>query len=72
MSNEPINATIDSSEEQQSNDAVASGGKQTPLDPAQRKTGQGTSMDTRDGAAPEAPGARSETPGAPNQGTEAR
>lgn len=71
MSNEPINATIDSNDEQE-NDAVASGGKQTPLKPSERKTGQGTSADTRDGAEAEAPGARSETPGAPNQGTESR
>lgn len=66
MSNEPINATIDSDDGE--NTAVASGGQQTPLDPEQRKTGRGTSMDTRDGAEAEAPGARSDTPGSPNQG----
>ena len=52
---------------------AASGGKQTPVDPMQRKTGQGDSQDTRDGAAAEAPGAKNAgTPGDPNQGTEAR
>jgi len=71
MSNEPMNATIDSNDENE-NDAVASGGKQTPLNPADRKTGSGTSMETQEGAGPEAPGARSETPGSPNQGTESR
>ena len=66
-----MNATIDSNDTQE-NDAVASGGKQTPLKPSERKTGQGTSAAVKDGAEPEAPGARSETPGAPNQGTESR
>lgn len=47
-------------------------GKQTPLQGGNRKTGQGTNMDTREDAEPEAPGARSDTAGAPNQGTEAR
>lgn len=51
---------------------AAEGGKQTRLDPMQRKTGQETSEDTRSGAEPEAPGARNEVPGDPNQGTDAR
>ena len=52
---------------------VADGGKQTPIDPSQRKTGMGTSQDTRSGAEPEAPGSKNaSTPGDPNQGTEAR
>jgi len=52
---------------------VASGGKQTPVDPSQRKTGQGTSQEARSGAEAEAPGAKNaSTPGDPNQGTEAR
>ncbi|MEL6578348.1 MAG: hypothetical protein AAFQ14_01240 [Cyanobacteria bacterium J06621_12] len=52
---------------------VASGGKQTPVDPSQRKTGQGTSQESRSGAEAEAPGAKNaSTPGDPNQGTEAR
>ena len=52
---------------------TADGGKQTPVDPSQRKTGQGTSQDTRSGAEPEAPGAKnSDVPGDPNQGTETR
>ena len=50
---------------------AADGGFQTPVDPEQRLTGQGVKQETKN-AAPEAPGARSETPGAPNQGTEAR
>ena len=51
---------------------VASGGKQTPIDPMQRRTGQGTSQDVRDGAEEEAPATNSNTPGSPNQGTDAR
>ncbi len=50
---------------------AADGGYQTPVDPEQRLTGQGVKQETKN-AAPEAPGARSETPGSPNQGTEAR
>ncbi|NJN29488.1 MAG: hypothetical protein HC824_02740 [Synechococcales cyanobacterium RM1_1_8] len=63
-----MNVTPDNSDAQGSNSQVDAG-QQTPLKGSERKTGKGTSMDTRDGAAPEAPGARSETPGAPNQGT---
>ena len=52
---------------------AASGGKQTPVDPMQRKTGQGTSQETASGAEPEAPGSKNtDTPGSPNQGTDAR
>ena len=52
---------------------MADGGKQTPVNPTERKTGQGTSQDTRSGAEPEAPGAKnSDIAGDPNQGTEAR
>lgn len=52
---------------------TADGGKQTPIDPSQRKTGQGTSQKTSSGAEPEAPGSKnSDVPGSPNQGTEAR
>lgn len=52
---------------------TAEGGKQTPVNPTERKTGQGTSQDTRSGAEPEAPGGKNaEIPGDPNQGTEAR
>lgn len=55
------------------NTPTADGGKQTPVDPSQRKTGQGASQDTRSGAEPEAPGAKnSDVTGDPNQGTEAR
>lgn len=53
---------------------TASGGKQTPLDEMQRKTGQGDiAVGTRPGAEPES--AASDNPkkeGDPNQGTEAR
>jgi photosystem I subunit IV len=53
--------------------AVASGGKQTPIDPAIRTTGQGANQNVRPGAEPEAPGnVQAEKPGNPNQGTEAR
>ena len=52
---------------------TAEGGKQTPLKPEERKTGQGTSQENTSGAAPEAPGAKNaDTAGDPNQGTEAR
>lgn len=52
---------------------TASGGKQTPVDPKTRKTGTDASTDTRKGAEAEAPGAKNtDTPGDPNQGTEAR
>ncbi len=52
---------------------VADGGKQTPIEPSIRKTGQGAKQDTRPGADAEAPGAEnSDKPGSPNQGTEAR
>ncbi len=52
---------------------TAEGRKQTPINPSERKTGQGTSQASRSGAEPEAPGAKNaDTPGDPNQGTEAR
>ncbi|MGL5078791.1 MAG: hypothetical protein ACRDBG_23585 [Waterburya sp.] len=50
-----------------------SGGKQTTIEPMQRTTGQGENQETRPGAEAEAPGNKDlETPGSPNQGTEAR
>lgn len=52
--------------------AFASGGKQTPIDPALRRTGQGTSEPVRS-SAPDAPGTDNpRVEGDPNQGTEAR
>lgn len=52
---------------------TASGGKQTPIDPAQRRTGQGAATDTREGAAADAPGTDNpQVEGDPNQGTESR
>ncbi len=59
-------------QEEEKETPTAPGGKQTPLNEASRKTGQETNMDTREGAAPEAPGARSKIEGSPNQGTESR
>jgi photosystem I subunit IV len=51
---------------------AAPGGKQTPVDPMARTTGQSNAgQDTKPGAEPEAPGGDNK-PGAPNQGTEAR
>ncbi len=51
---------------------TASGGKQTPLDPALRRTGQGASEEVRS-SAPDAPGTDNpRVEGDPNQGTEAR
>lgn len=52
---------------------VASGGKQTPIDPAIRRTGQGAKQATRPGAAADAPGTDNPSvEGDPNQGTESR
>jgi photosystem I subunit IV len=53
---------------------AASGGKQTTIEPATRRTGQGDmKADVRPGADPEAAGTDdTEIEGAPNQGTEAR
>jgi photosystem I subunit 4 len=51
---------------------AASGGKQTPLEPAIRQTGQGVSgKETRSNAA-DTPGGNPSVAGDPNQGTEAR
>lgn len=63
---------MDNKPENEKETPTSSGGKQTRLDPMQRKTGMETSEDTRDGAAPEAPGARNDVAGDPNQGTDAR
>lgn len=64
---------MDNSNEKENVTPTADGGKQTPIEPAQRKTGQGTSQDTLSGSEPEAPGSKNtDTPGDPNQGTEAR
>lgn len=53
---------------------VAGGGKQTPVEPEARRTGSDArDSDVKDGAQPEAPGNKNtDTPGDPNQGTEAR
>lgn len=64
---------MESSTAKEQTTPTADGGKQTPINPSERKTGQGTSQDTRSGAEPEAPGAKNTgNPGDPNQGTEAR
>lgn len=61
------------SEKSKGTTPVASGGKQTPIDPSLRRTGQGASADVRPGAASEAPGTDNpRIEGDPNQGTEAR
>lgn len=52
--------------------ASASGGKQTPVDPSQRATGQGTKPGGQPGAKSEAAEANTDVEGDPNQGTEAR
>ncbi|NJN85130.1 MAG: photosystem I reaction center subunit IV [Leptolyngbyaceae cyanobacterium SL_7_1] len=52
---------------------TASGGKQTPIDPALRRTGQGAATEVRPGTAADAPGTDNpQVEGDPNQGTEAR
>ncbi|MGV2826745.1 hypothetical protein [Myxosarcina sp. GI1(2024)] len=59
--------------ENQRSTPTASGGKQTPIDPSQRRTGQGTNINVRGEAEPEAPGTDNpQAEGDPNQGTEAR
>lgn len=63
---------MDNTPKKDSETPAASGGKQTRLDPKNRKTGQETSQDISEGAAPEAPGARNDVAGDPNQGTDAR
>ena len=58
----------------QSKSTAASGGKQTTIDPATRRTGQGDMKDSaKAGANPESPAVdTTATEGAPNQGTDAR
>ncbi|WP_373540578.1 photosystem I reaction center subunit IV [Chamaesiphon sp.] len=52
---------------------ASSGGKQTTVEPATRRTGQGDMKTDVKAGAPEAPGVDDTTvEGAPNQGTEAR
>ena len=53
---------------------TASGGKQTPVEPMQRKTGQGDiAVGVRKGAEPESAGSQNpKKEGDPNQGTEVR
>ncbi len=63
---------MDNTPENDKETTTASGGKQTRLEAKDRKTGMETKQDTREGAAPEAPGARDSVPGSPNQGTDAR
>lgn len=64
---------MNNSTEHEQTTPTADGGKQTPMNPSQRRTGQGTNQDNHSGAEPEAPGAKNAaTPGDPNQGTESR
>ena len=58
--------------EKDQKEPLADGGLNTTINPMQRKTGQTSSEDTRDGAEAEAPGARNDVAGDPNQGTDAR
>ncbi|HBB30612.1 MAG TPA: photosystem I reaction center subunit IV [Cyanobacteria bacterium UBA9273] len=52
---------------------TASGGKQTPIDPSLRRTGQGAKENVKATAAPEAAGTDNpQKEGDPNQGTESR
>lgn len=62
---------MDNAPDNEKGTPAADGGKQTPVDPMQRTTGQTTKQDTK-GADPEAPGSGSDVPGSPNQGTDAR
>ncbi len=51
---------------------TASGGKQTPIDPSLRATGQGTKPSAKPSAQAEAAEADVQKEGTPNQGTESR
>ncbi|MGF1481588.1 MAG: photosystem I reaction center subunit IV [Cyanophyceae cyanobacterium] len=51
---------------------TASGGKQTKLDPQQRRTGSGAVGQEKPAASPESPEGSKKQEGDPNQGTEAR
>ena len=51
---------------------TASGGKQTPVDPMQRATGQGTKPTGKTGAQAESAEANVQKEGTPDQGTESR
>ncbi len=51
---------------------TASGGKQTPVNPKERATGQGTKPTGKTGAQPESAEANVQKEGTPDQGTEAR
>lgn len=61
-------------DKQNNDNSIFPNDKNTPLDPMARRTGQGArDSDVRPGAEPEAPGNKNtDTPGSPNQGTEAR
>ncbi|MFW6295872.1 MAG: hypothetical protein ACOC04_01645 [Halothece sp.] len=62
----------ETNEEAKKSTPTASGGKQTPIDPAIRKTSSGTQSPTKN-ASPTEPGEGSaKAEGDPNQGTEAR
>jgi photosystem I subunit IV len=52
--------------------APASGGKQTPVDPVARKTGQGVASGGKPSADADTAGGSTRVEGDPNQGTEAR
>ena len=51
---------------------TASGGRQTKLDPAQRRTGSGSAGQEKASASPESPEGSKKQEGDPNQGTDAR
>ncbi|MEM8808163.1 MAG: hypothetical protein AAGF01_19250 [Cyanobacteria bacterium P01_G01_bin.38] len=62
------------SQAENTTDSVFPDEKNTPIEPAARRTGQGArSSDAKSGAEPEAPGDKNtDVSGDPNQGTEAR
>lgn len=64
---------MENSQEREQATPATDSDDQTPIDPEQRTTGQGKNQETRPGAEAEAPGNKNtDTPGSPNQGTEAR
>ncbi len=65
---------MNNSTEKEQSTPTTDGGKQTPIEPSARRTGSDArSSEVRNGSQPEAPGNKNtDTPGDPNQGTEAR
>lgn len=71
MAEPQVNISEEHSEDQEAIPA-ASGGRQTPLDPSIRKTGQGVETDAKPTAKTESGEGSAVVEGSPNQGTTSR